>query len=201
MTGTTYDTNYPPEFGLGENAKYNYRMITNTSLEITPNTWIISDTHFFHENIGRYCNRPENWQELIIRNWNDLISPDETVLHLGDFSFGKRNNFDILTEQLHGRIILIRGNHDRLGRVRYESRGVTIINEPIYVELDEKVKIIFSHWPAVPLEDGVINIHGHIHNSPPPAEGSVLGPNHINMSVEVRDYRPWRLKDILPEIS
>ena len=176
-------------------------MITNTSLEITPNTWIISDTHFFHENIGRYCNRPENWQELIIRNWNDLISPDETVLHLGDFSFGKRNNFDILTEQLHGRIILIRGNHDRLGRVRYESRGVTIINEPIYVELDEKVKIIFSHWPVVPLEDGVINIHGHIHNSPPPAEGSVLGPNHINMSVEVRDYRPWRLKDILPEIS
>ena len=66
-------------------------------------------------------------------------------------------------------------------------------------QLDEKVKIIFSHWPVVPLDDGVINIHGHIHNSPPPPEGSVLGPNHINMSVEVRDYRPWRLKDILPE--
>ncbi len=164
-------------------------------------TWLISDTHFFHENIGRYCNRPENWQPLIIKNWNDLISPDETVLHLGDFSFGKRSNFDILTEQLHGKIILIRGNHDRLGRVRYESRGVTIVNEPIYVELDGKVKIIFTHWPVVPLEDGVINIHGHIHNSPPPAEGSVLGPNHINMSVEVRDYRPWRLKDVLSGIT
>jgi calcineurin-like phosphoesterase family protein len=24
-----------------------------------------------------------------------------------------------------------------------------------------------------------------------------LGPNHINMSVEVREYRPWRLGDIL----
>ncbi|NMC60227.1 MAG: hypothetical protein GYA51_12725, partial [Candidatus Methanofastidiosa archaeon] len=110
-------------------------MDTDNTFGITPNTWIISDTHFFHENIGRYCNRPENWQELIIKNWNDLISPDETVLHLGDFSFGKRSNFDLLTEQLHGKIILIRGNHDRLGRMRYESRGVTIVNEPIYVEL------------------------------------------------------------------
>jgi calcineurin-like phosphoesterase family protein len=174
--------------------------MTNTTLPITHNIWIISDTHFFHENIGRYCNRPENWQELIIKNWNDLISPDETVLHLGDFSFGKRSNFDLLIEQLHGKIILIRGNHDRLGRVRYESRGVTIVNEPIYVKLDEKAKIIFSHWPVVPLDDGLINIHGHIHNSPPPPEGSVLGSNHINMSVEVRDYRPWRLKDIISGI-
>jgi hypothetical protein len=24
-------------------------------------TWIIADTHFFHENIGRYCDRPEGW--------------------------------------------------------------------------------------------------------------------------------------------
>ena len=172
-------------------------MITNNSLEITPDTWIISDTHFFHENIGRYCNRPENWQELIIKNWNDLITPDETVLHLGDFSFGQRSNFDLLADMLQGKVILIRGNHDRLGRVRYESRGVTIVNEPIHVVLDVKVKIIFSHWPVVPLDDGVINLHGHIHNSPPPPEGSILGPNHINMSVEVRDYRPWRSKDIL----
>ena len=176
-------------------------MFTDTTFKIARDTWIISDTHFFHENIGRYCNRPENWQELIIKNWNDLITPHELVLHLGDFSFGKRSNFDILTEQLHGKIILIRGNHDRLGRVRYESRGVTIANEPIYVEFDEEVKIVFSHWPVVPLDDGLINIHGHIHNSPPPPEGSVFGPNHINMSVEVRDYRPWQLKDILPGIS
>lgn len=102
-------------------------MNASTTLQITPNTWIISDTHFFHENIGRYCFRPENWQELIIMNWNNLISPDETVLHLGDFSFGKRSNFDILTEQLHGKIILIRGNHDYLSRVRYETRSATIV--------------------------------------------------------------------------
>jgi len=31
-------------------------------------TWIISDTHFFHENIGRYCDRPDGWLETIIEN-------------------------------------------------------------------------------------------------------------------------------------
>ena len=59
------------------------------------------------------------------------------------------------------------------------------------------MKLIFSHRPIVPLEDGWINLHGHIHNGPPPPEGSTLGPNHINMSVEVREYRPWRLGEII----
>jgi hypothetical protein len=72
-------------------------MVTDNTLEITLDTWIISDTHFFHENIGKYCSRPENWQELIIKNWNDLVSPEETVLHLGDFALGKKSNFDLLT--------------------------------------------------------------------------------------------------------
>ena len=71
--------------------------------------YYISDTHFFHtpvhlwrENIGRYCSCPENWQELIIKNWNDLVSPDETILHLGDFAVGNKTNFDLLTGMLSG---------------------------------------------------------------------------------------------------
>ncbi len=90
-------------------SKYNLRMTTDNTLEITLDTWIISDTHFFHtpvrlwrENIGRYCSRPENWQELIIKNWNDLVSPDETILHLGDFAVGNKTNFDLLTGMLSG---------------------------------------------------------------------------------------------------
>lgn len=31
-------------------------------------TWIIANTHFFHENIGRYCDRSDGWQDLIIAN-------------------------------------------------------------------------------------------------------------------------------------
>ena len=176
-------------------------MVTDNTFEITLDTWIISDTHFFHENIGRYCNRPKNWQDLIIKNWNDLVSPDETVLHLGDFALGNKGNFDLLTGMLSGRLFLIQGNHDRISKSYCETHGVTLIKNSLNVQISDQMKLIFSHRPIVPLEDGWINLHGHIHNVPPPPEGSNLGPNHINMSVEVREYRPWRLGDILKTIK
>ena len=53
-------------------------------------TWLISDTHFFHANIGQYCSRPDDWQDLIIENWNCFIQPDEIVFHLGDLALGKK---------------------------------------------------------------------------------------------------------------
>ena len=134
---------------------------------------------------------------MIIKNWNDLIPPDETVLHLGDFAWGKKSNFELLTGILNGRLFLIKGNHDRLSQSFCEAHGVTLIKDSIPIELEDQVKLIFSHRPIVPLEDGWVNLHGHIHNVPPPPEGSNLGPNHINMSVEVRDYRPWRLGELL----
>jgi calcineurin-like phosphoesterase family protein len=166
-------------------------------IEITPNTWIISDTHFFHENIGNYCSRPDKWQDLIIKNWNALVSPDELVLHLGDFALVKKSNFEKITNILNGKLFLLRGNHDRLGRTYCETQGVTLLNDPLLVEFGDHIKLAFSHRPIVPLSDGIINLHGHIHNVPPPPEGSNLGPNHINMSVEVREYRPWRLREIV----
>lgn len=172
-------------------------MFPDNTLIISPNTWIISDTHFFHENIGRYCNRPENWQELIINNWNNLISPEDTVLHLGDFALGMKSNFEWLTGILNGRLFLIQGNHDRLSQTYCEAHGVTLIKDSLQIELEDRQKLIFSHRPIVPLENGWTNLHGHIHNVPPPPEGSNLGPNHINMSVEVREYRPWRLGEIV----
>lgn len=172
-------------------------MTPDNTFNINPNTWIISETHFFHDNIGRYCNRPQNRQELIIKNWNDLISHDENVLHLGAFALGKKSNLELLTSSLNGRLFLILGNHDRLSQSYCEAHGVTLIKNSLLVELENQVKLIFSHRPIVPLEDGWINFHGHIHNVPPPPEGSNLGPDHINMSVEVRDYRPWRLGELL----
>jgi calcineurin-like phosphoesterase family protein len=151
----------------------------------------------WRENIGRYCSRLENWQELIIKNWNNLVSPGETVLHLGDFVLGKKSNFELLTGILNGRLFLFQGNHDRLSQSFCEVHGVTLIKNSLLVELENQMKLVFSHRPIVPLEDGWVNLHGHIHNVPPPPEGCNPGPNHINMSVEVREYRPWRLGDIL----
>ena len=130
-----------------------------------------------------------------------MISPDEAVLHLGDFALGKKSDFELITGILNGKLFLIQGNHDRLSQTYCETQGVILIKDSLEIEMEDDEKLIFSHRPIVPLEIGWINLHGHIHNVPPPSEGSHLGLNHINMSVEVREYRPWRLDDILKKME
>ena len=96
-----------------------------------------SDCHFNHANIIKYCNRPfykesdlinghliftseeqkrarAGWMnQTIIENWNNLVSPDDLVFHVGDFSFGNSDTILELEKQLNGKIIHIEGNHDR----------------------------------------------------------------------------------------
>lgn len=54
--------------------------------------FFISDTHFYHGNIIRFCNRPfksvEMMNETIISNWNNTVGQDGIVFHLGNFCLG-----------------------------------------------------------------------------------------------------------------
>jgi calcineurin-like phosphoesterase family protein len=75
-----------------------------------------SDTHFGHQNILKYCLRPyssiEEMQEALITNWNSRVSNDDTVYHLGDFSFHERY-VESIVPRLNGTKILLLGNHDK----------------------------------------------------------------------------------------
>ncbi len=156
-------------------------------------TWLISDTHFFHENIAEYCDRPAGWQDLIIENWNRWIHPNEIVFHLGDLALGKKEDAEALIPRLNGKLFLMRGNHDRRSVSFYNRFGITMVKDPYQMETDTGLKLIFSHRPIVPLPPGLLNLHGHVHNNPTPG----LGSRHINLSIEVRQYRPWKLSEIL----
>ena len=78
--------------------------------------WFTSDTHFYHENILRYCNRPfrgiAEMNETLVRNWNEVVPPDGVVFHLGDFAFGSPSQWNDILSRLNGQIYLILGNHD-----------------------------------------------------------------------------------------
>ena len=56
--------------------------------------WVISDTHLNHANIIRYCARPytstEEMNKDLIKRWNSIVRPQDTVYHLGDFGMGNK---------------------------------------------------------------------------------------------------------------
>ena len=76
--------------------------------------WLIGDTHLGHKRICEYTGRPfssvEEMDTAIIHNWNKYIRKDDWVICLGDFAFGNPRPY---LRQLNGRLILIKGNHDK----------------------------------------------------------------------------------------
>lgn len=121
--------------------------------------WLITDTHFFHTNLVKYGHRPKGFQEKIIRNWKRLVGEEDTVIHLGDVFFSRKSEMKIFLDELPGRKILIRGNHDSDSCSSYMRNGFAFCCDTL-----EMKRVLLSHWPQPVLTDGaVVNVHGHTH--------------------------------------
>lgn len=76
---------------------------------LSPNKiWFTSDTHFYHNKIVEYCQRPfasvEEMNEELIARWNSVVHRDGIVFHLGDFGFGGAEKWNKILDRLKGRI-------------------------------------------------------------------------------------------------
>lgn len=80
--------------------------------------WFTSDTHFGHQNIIKFCDRPfesvDHMNSAIVNRWNEMVAPGDTVYHLGDVALGQLEKSLPIMRRLHGYKILIPGNHDRI---------------------------------------------------------------------------------------
>lgn len=156
------------------------------------NRFLISDTHFGHENILKYESRPfANAAEMdaaIIANWNSKVGADDIVFHLGDVSFHDKFETAKIMCKLNGRKILIMGNHDGRSRNWYLDVGFSQVSSfPIIID---KFWML-SHEPlymnaAMPY----CNIHGHIHSK------KMTGANYFCVSVEHTGYGVILFEDI-----
>jgi calcineurin-like phosphoesterase family protein len=167
-------------------------------MNVTPDTWIISDTHFGHRNIIKFCDRPKDSDWLIESNWVDVVGPDDDILHLGDVMVWYNDEWMDVAKttlaNLPGNKYFIRGNHDKMSAKEFAALGWTEVDE---FTADFDIRILFSHYPdhyRVGFWDA--NIHGHIHNSPYDPKYSLYG-DYRNVSVEVMNYRPWKFSDIM----
>ena len=131
-------------------------------------TFLIGDTHFYHANIIKYCDRPfatvAEMNECIIENWNRTVGQLDTVFVLGDFAFCGKNGVIDIGNKLHGKKTLILGNHDDASIKTYYDAGFEFVSKyPILY----KDFYVLSHYPQYIQNNGVYaNIFAHVHNNP-----------------------------------
>lgn len=155
--------------------------------------FIISDTHFNHFNIIKYCNRPwstiDAMNHALIQNWNNVVSDDDIVIFCGDFCFARTSEAAEVTERftraLKGHKIIIKGNHD-FKKFRYCDVGW---DAEFYQEWIFNDRFSFRHRP-----DNIQNdadkfdfiFYGHVHDK-------IIGDapvNTINVCVDVNNFTP-----------
>lgn len=123
--------------------------------------YLISDTHFNPAKIATYCDRPENFTEILIRNWRNTINPMDMVIHIGDVFIGGVEEWREIYPKLPGKKMLIRGNHDdQRSLTWWMSNGFDAACDAMIFR-----STWITHRPADQLPPGCqINIHGHLHN-------------------------------------
>lgn len=143
--------------------------------------FVTSDIHFDHVNIIKYCDRPfksvQQMNELIIKKWNEVVSPEDTVYVIGDVCMGKLDYSIEYIWRLNGKLFLIAGNHDEKS-VRYKRfvdrfEWIKEYHEH-HIEVDGKQQlIVMIHKPAVDWngrKEGSWHLFGHEHHNNPPSK-------------------------------
>lgn len=183
-----------------------------------------SDTHFFHNNILKF-GRSKHFKDIyehdetLIRNWNNVVAPSDTVYHLGDFCL--KNDQDILRRylvRLNGKKHLIYGNHDNdkvHSRFLNEHLWESISNYKI-IEVTYRgniYKVVLSHFPILEyygaFKPHYFHLYGHIHdinNYDQIYEKLEFKAAHVGVDTSNRFqntdlYTPIELKDIIRKLN
>lgn len=169
-----------------------------------------ADTHFGHNRIIKYCNRPfankDEMDEALIANWNAKVKDGDVVFHLGDFSF--YNDTVNIVRRLNGTIFVVPGNHDRdsldkavkdLLAENHKQTKLNILPSLFEVDIqvkDKKIKFVLCHYAMKVWNKhyhGAIHLYGHSHGTLPDDPQS----RSMDVGVDCHDYAPIHLNEVL----
>lgn len=141
----------------------------------------ISDIHFGHYNVIRYSNRPysfflldrmdvlnriglgfalkifkkkatEKMNNNIIKRWNSVVKPNESVLFCGDLAYMPLNKLEKVINKLNGKLTIVKGNHDDKSIESYLKIGIHAVVPEIVMRLDNGFELKFNHYPFMKKE-------------------------------------------------
>ena len=130
-------------------------------------TFFTADTHFGHEGVIKFSSRPfdsvADMDETLIRNWNAVVRPYDTVWHVGDFAHHcDRARLDRVFARLHGQKHLLVGNHDDAATLALPWSSTHQIAE---IAISGQ-RLVLCHyamriWPGQ--RRGAVHLFGHSH--------------------------------------
>lgn len=184
-----------------------------------------SDHHVWHSNVIRYCNRPynsvEEMNEALVRNWNEVVTSEDTVYCLGDFSLAHRP-VEVFTPRLNGTKLLVPGNHDhchshhkksrkpenREKWIRqYEEWGWKVLPEQATLDIPGVATVNLCHLPYKTVDGDGKTYDDKYDKWRPTDDGRWLLCGHvhekwkikgrmINVGVDVWDMKPVSIEEI-----
>lgn len=166
------------------------------------NTFVTADLHLGHENMTKFSkdgkklrpyNTVEEMNKALIDNWNSVVKDDDLVYVLGDFTVNKK--WIYLAQELAGRKILVKGNHDIGELAEYAEYFEDVVACKVLANA------ILTHIPIHPgqLERFKHNIHGHLHDGfvHVGTHTRVVDGRYTCVSVERTEFKPILLRNIL----
>lgn len=152
--------------------------------------YFISDLHFRHlKLIQNYRGFKDigSHDDMIIHNWNKVVSKRDKVYLLGDLSMQK--DVSDLLVQLNGMIMIISGNHDKANHLK---KYLELPNIQGVAGIVKYKGFWLTHAPIHSSElRGARNIHGHLHgNVVKKSFGLIRDKRYINVCVDLNDFTP-----------
>jgi calcineurin-like phosphoesterase family protein len=199
------------------------------SNDLSGNLFFTSDLHFGHHNIIGYSGRPftdvNHMREVLVVNYNSVVSPEDTCIFVGDVCMGIRHETLPVLNRLNGYKILVPGNHDNCHLMYAEKVDKyfrdfnlynvyfdTIILGPLFVkhpDIDSSFSVchfpydVFDHdhggrdFTEFQLEDnGLPLLCGHVHEKWKLSK-SKNGSFIYNVGVDVHDFHPVSFEDVI----
>lgn len=153
--------------------------------------------------------------ETIIQNWNNTVSPDDTVYFLGDFAFCGNGKKRAVLRELNGNKIMVWGNHDfRETKTKWRELGFSEVHDQLNFTYKGH-DFISCHFPYLmphisdkryeslrPVDNGTTCLHGHIHSKPEEKirltdKGTLM----YDVGVDANGFAPVNIETVIKELE
>lgn len=153
--------------------------------------------------------------EVLVKNWNSVVGPEDHVYHLGDFCFGnvEKWNWCLESGRLNGHIHLILGNHDP-DRVFREGTLIERFDSIDFqkILIIEGWTVILNHFPFASFSNNydckVMALSGHTHVGQLSSAvesydtlNTIYKPNQYDVGVDNNNFTPVSWAEVKNKIT